>query len=51
MTKEQAITKLLEMGAENMKKENRFGETKSGWWIDNVYLGKNPIEALRVANG
>lgn len=46
-----AIRECLARGYENAKKENRFGETKTGWWCDDVFLGKNPVEALRIANG
>lgn len=46
-----AIEELLERGAENVCKEDRFGDTRSGWWIDDVYLGKDPIAALRDAKG
>ena len=49
--KEQAIQKLLAAGAENLKKEDRFGDTKTGWWIDDVCLGKDPVEAVRVMEG
>lgn len=49
--KNAAIIELLEMGAVNEKKENRYGETQSGWWIDDVCLGKDPMEALRSVKG
>jgi hypothetical protein len=42
---------LISRGAENVKKENCFGDTKSGWWIDDVYLGKSTADALRVIHG
>ncbi len=38
-------------GYVNEKKQNRHGETKAGWWCDDVFLGKDPVEALRIANG
>lgn len=51
VAKEQAIAEMLARGYTNERKEDRFGETKSGWWCDEVYLGKDPVEALRTANG
>lgn len=53
MSAEDAIKKLLEMGAELLKAENRFGEIKTGWWLDGVWLApKNkPVDALRIVEG
>lgn len=44
---------LIARGAELAKMEDQHGDTKSGWWIDGVYLGKttrDAIEALAIAN-
>ena len=53
MTKSQAIEKLLAQGATHEKKEDQFGDTKAGWWMDTVYLApyKMPELALQVLNG
>lgn len=51
MTKEQAIAELIERGATNEKKEDQHGETKTGWWMDTVFLAKNPIDALAALKG
>lgn len=48
---DEAAAECLARGYENVKKENRHGETKAGWWCDDVFLGKDPVEALRLANG
>lgn len=46
-----AIDQLIERGAVNEKKEDRFGDTRSGWWIDDTFLGRDPIDALNVILG
>lgn len=53
MSKQQAVEKLLEMGAENLKQEDRFGNTRSGWWLDGVWLAPacDPIRAVAVVEG
>jgi len=51
MNKSEAIESLEEAGAENEIKEDQFGDTKAGWWMDTVYLSKNPIEAWGLLNG
>lgn len=40
-------------GASLEKKEDRHGDTKSGWWVDDVWLApKNqPEDALRLIKG
>jgi isocitrate lyase len=50
-TKAAAIEELREMGAECLKREDRFGETKSGWWLDGVWLAptNDPVSALNSA--
>jgi hypothetical protein len=54
-TKEQkeqaAINNLREAGAVLEKKEDRYGTTRSGWWIDDVYLGRNARDAWEKVIG
>jgi hypothetical protein len=45
---QEAINKLIEAGAENLKTEDRHGETKAGWWMDGVYLDKKATDALKA---
>jgi len=51
--KAEAVRELEAMGAERLKREDRFGDTKSGWWLDVVYLGpiSDPEYCLRVVRG
>jgi len=53
MTNNEAIDRLIEMEASHEKKEDSFGETKSGWWMDTVWLApySQPREALAVIEG
>jgi hypothetical protein len=53
MTKAQLIEKLLAKGAKHEKKEDQYGDTKSGWWMDTVYLApyRMPELALQVLDG
>lgn len=37
---------LLERGAEFIVREDRYGDTFRGWWIDEIYLGKTTKVAL-----
>lgn len=50
---EQARIVLRAAGAECLKREDRFGDTKAGWWIDDVCLGptNDPEYCVRVMNG
>ena len=52
-TKAEAIKTLKALGVELLKAEDRFGETKTGWFVDGVWLApKNePEAALRFMNG
>ena len=50
-TEQAAIDNLREAGAVLEKKEDRDGKTRSGWWIDDVYLGRNAIDAWRAISG
>lgn len=42
---------LLERGAEFTKRQTRSAETKSGWFLDGVFVGKTTREALEAING
>jgi hypothetical protein len=48
-----AENELREVGAVLEKKEDRHGETKSGWWMDDVWLAptNQPVQALAVLRG
>lgn len=46
---EKSAKELEEMGAALEVKEDRFGDTKSGWWLDGVFLGSNTVRALNSA--
>ena len=46
-----AIETLREAGAVLERREDRFGDTKGGWWLDGVYLAKDPRDAVRVMQG
>ena len=41
MTTLEAEAKLIEAGAVKEKAEDRYGETKSGWWLEGVFLGRD----------
>ncbi len=51
MTTNEAIAILVEAGAVNAKQEDRHGDTKTGWWLDGVYLGKDPRQAVSAMRG
>lgn len=51
MTREQATTILIEAGAKLERREDSHGETKSGWWIDGVFLSKNAVDAVAFLQG
>jgi hypothetical protein len=51
MTVTEAIDWLNEAGAVNEKKENSHGETLAGWWMDDVFLARDPKQAVREAKG
>ena len=42
---------LLERGAELIVREDRYGDTFRGWWIDEIYLGKTTKLALEKLKG
>lgn len=51
--KQSAIERLIAAGAKLEKKEDRFGETRSGWWMDDVWLStkrdpQTAIESLGI---
>jgi hypothetical protein len=45
-SKAEMRAELINRGAELLKTEDRFGETKTGWWIDGVFLGENERDAI-----
>jgi hypothetical protein len=49
--KDAAHAELIERGAVLQVAEDRFGDTKSGYWMDTCFLGKCPILALQVLLG
>lgn len=53
MSKNEAAAKLIEIGATHEKKEDGQGVTRSGWWMDTVYLApyNKPQDALRAIEG
>jgi len=51
MSTTEAIAILKDAGAINAKQEDRYGETKTGWWLDGVYLGKDPRQAVSAMRG
>lgn len=51
LTKAEAIAILKERGAESMKAEDQFGDTRSGWFLDGVFLCSDPVEAVRKILG
>jgi hypothetical protein len=48
-----AVKELRDAGAELLKQEDRHGETKTGWWMDGVWLAptNDPAAALRSMKG
>jgi len=42
---------LIDRGAEFCKRQTRSGETRSGWFLDGVFIGKTTREALAAVNG
>lgn len=53
MTKDDAIARLIEIGATHEKKEDLLDDTKSGWWLDTVFLApySDPKSALAAIEG
>ena len=51
MTKhEQRVEYLIERGAKHERREDEWGDTKTGWWMDGVWLGvteRDAVERLR----
>jgi hypothetical protein len=47
--KELAIKELIASGATHEKKENSSGETKSGWWMDTVFLAPYGMPELAIS--
>ena len=42
---------LIEAGATRERRKDRHGETKSGWWLDGVYLGSSDAAAVEALRG
>ena len=45
------LTDLRDRGAEFSKRQARGGETRGGWWLDGVFLGKTTRDAVQAING
>jgi len=50
-TKTEAEKELREAGAVKEKREDRHGDTHTGWWLDGVFLGKDVRAALEAIRG
>jgi hypothetical protein len=48
-----AWDELCDMGAVKERRQDRHGDDRSGWWLDDVWLGPSddPRYALAVARG
>ena len=48
-----AIEMLTEMGAKNERREDCEGRTRTGWWMDGVWLAPSnrPMDAIRELKG
>jgi hypothetical protein len=51
MKTDERITELKDAGAWYGKAEDRDGRTRTGWWMDGVYLGKTERDALEAIHG
>jgi hypothetical protein len=40
--------RLIDCGATFEKKEDNEGRTRSGWWMDTVFLGKTEQQAIEA---
>lgn len=51
--KAEAIEMLRARSAELLKMEDREGRTRSGWWVDGIWLApaNDPAYALRIMDG
>jgi hypothetical protein len=43
----EAIEKLRGTGAELLKREDRFGETRTGWWLDGGSRSQGGVGEIR----
>lgn len=46
---DRAVGVCIARGYENLKREDREGKTRSGWWCDEVWIGRTAVDALRSA--
>ena len=53
MSISEAMAKLIEAGAAYETKEDEHGDTRSGWWMDTVWLAQysKPQDALQAIEG
>ena len=51
MTTNEAEKRLIEAGAVREKREDVDGKTRSGWWLDGVFLGRDAKTAFEGLNG
>jgi hypothetical protein len=53
MKDQYAMQMLLSIGAVKEKREDSFGVSRSGWWLDSVWLAPSskPQDALRAIQG
>lgn len=51
LNEKDAIAILKDAGAFREKREDRFGDTKTGWWVDGVFLAKDAVDAVRQMRG
>jgi hypothetical protein len=53
MTKAQAIAELATIGAVCERNEDHHGDTRTGWWLDGVWLAptNDPRAALAAIRG
>jgi hypothetical protein len=51
VSKQQATQELESIGAVKETSDDRFGDTKTGWWLDGVFLGRDSMTALQAVRG
>lgn len=45
------LTELEKLGATYEKREDRQGDTKTGWWLDGTFLGESITDATEAIEG